>query len=120
MDSNLLQTSAILLLLTAAGGAVMGVRRLAQKANPPDWLAMAHGFLAASGLTLLTYAAFTQEIPGSAVIGLVLLLAASGGGVVMNLFYHLSGKLLPTWLLHIHIALAVFGTGLVSVAAWGS
>ncbi len=117
-DATLLQTSSILLLLTAVGGVAMAFRRLAQKANPPDWLAMAHGLLAASGLTLLIYAAFTQGIPGSALLGLALLLAAAAGGVVMNLFFHLAHKLLPAWLLHVHIALAAIGTGLVSLAAW--
>lgn len=119
MDTTaMLQTSAILLLLTAAGGVAMAVRRLAQKLNPPDWLAMAHGLLAAAGLTLLIYNAATGDIPGSAVAGLVALLAAAGGGVVLNLHYHLAGKLLPQWLLHLHIALAAIGTGLVAWGAW--
>ncbi len=116
----MLNTAAILLLLTAAGGLGMAWRRLANKVNPPDWLAMAHGLLAASALTLLIYAALTEGIAGRAMIGLGLLLVAAGGGVVMNLAYHLRGKLLPKWLLHLHIALAVAGTGLVSWAAWGS
>jgi hypothetical protein len=119
MDSvTMLQTASILLLLTAAGGVLMAIQRLTRKVNPPSWLAMAHGFLAASGLTLLVYAGLTDRVHGGALLGLGLLLAASVGGIVMNLHYHLADKLLPTWLLHLHIALAALGTLLVSWSAW--
>jgi len=115
---TMLQTASILLLLTAAGGLLMAFRRLVQKVNPPSWLAMAHGFLAASGLTLLAYAGLTDRIEGGAMVGLVLLAVAAVGGVVMNLGYHLAGKLLPAWLLYLHIALAAVGTLLVAWCAW--
>ena len=117
---SMLQTASILLLLTAAGGILMAFQRLAHNANPPHWLAMAHGLLAASGLTLLIYAALAEGVPGRAVVGLALLGVAAAGGVVMNLFYHLADKLLPQWLLYLHIALAAVGTGLVAWGAWGS
>ena len=115
---TMLQTASILLLLTAAGGLLMALRRIAQKANPPSWLAMAHGFLAASGLTLLAYAGLTDRVAGGAMLGLVLLVVAAAGGVVMNLGYHLAGKLLPLWLLYLHIVLAAAGTFLVAWGAW--
>ena len=114
----MLQTASTLLLLTAAGGLLMAFMRIRQKVNPPSWLAMAHGFLAASGLTLLAYAGLTDRIEGGALIGLILLAVAAIGGVVMNLGYHLAHKLLPAWLLSLHIALAAVGTLLVSWAAW--
>ena len=119
-QAAMLQTAAILLLLTAAGGLLMAARRLAQRANPPDWLAMAHGLLAGAGLTLLLYAAVAEGLPGGALLGTILLLVAAGGGVVMNLAFHLAGRLLPLWLLYLHIALAAVGTGLVAWSAWGS
>ena len=59
---SMLQTASILLLLTAAGGILMAFQRLAHNANPPHWLAMAHGLLAASGLTLLIYAALYVSV----------------------------------------------------------
>lgn len=119
-QDTMLHSASILLLLTAAGGLLMAWLRLAHKVNPPNWLAMAHGLLAASGLTLLIYAALTDGIAGRALTGLILLLVAAAGGVVMNLAYHVAGTLLPKWLLYLHIALAGAGTGLVALAAWGA
>ena len=119
-EITMLQTASILLLLTAAGGLAMAVRRLVHKSNPPSWLAMAHGFLAASAFTLLIYAGVTAEIGSEATIGLIVLAVAAAGGVVMNLAYHLSGKLIPAWLLHVHIALGAVGTLLVMWGAWAS
>ena len=119
IQMTMLHTASVLLLLTAAGGLVMAIVRYTREANPPAWLAMAHGLLAASSLTLLIYAALTDGIGSAATAGLVLLLVAAGGGVIMNLAYQMAGKLLPKWLLNLHIALAVIGTGLVAVAAWG-
>lgn len=119
-QSTMLQTASILLLLTAAGGVLMAVQRLGQKTNPANWLAMAHGMIAAAALTLLIYVAAVGGIPSSALFGTILLLAAASGGVVMNLFYHLAGKLLPQWLLHVHITLAVAGTALVAWGAWAA
>ena len=116
---TMLHTASVLLLLTAAGGLLMAIQRYTRQSNPPNWLAMAHGLLAASGLTLLIYAALTEGISGRAATGLGLLLLAAGGGVIMNLAYHLAGKLLPKWLLNLHIVLAAIGTALVSVVAWG-
>jgi hypothetical protein len=114
----MLQTASILLILTAAGGVLMALQRLTQKTNPPSWLAMTHGFLAASGLTLLTYAGLTGRVAGIAMFGLLLLAVAAAGGVVMNLGYHLAGKLLPLWLLYLHVGLAAAGTMLVAWGAW--
>jgi hypothetical protein len=51
-------------------------------------------------------------------VGLALLAVAAAGGVVLNLGYHLAGKLLPLWLLYLHIALAAAGTLLVALGAW--
>jgi uncharacterized membrane-anchored protein len=117
---SMLQTATILLLLTAGGGLVMAARRMAAKKNPPDWLAMAHGLLAASAFTLIIYAAFQDDIPRSALAGIVVLLVAAAGGIVMNLHYHLAGKLIPQWLMHVHIVLGIVGTTLIGWAAWGA
>lgn len=122
MNSTLLlQSSAWLLVVTAAGGLLMAFIRFGrQGSNPPAWLAMLHGFLAAAGVTLLTFAALTVGIPGLALGGLVLLLLAAAGGVVMNLGYHLKDVPLPKWLVGVHAALAVAGFAMVLLAAIGT
>ena len=122
MNSTLLlQSSAWLLVITAAGGLVMAfIRFRGRGSNPPAWLAMLHGFLAAAGLTLLAFAALTVGIPGIALAGLALLLVAAGGGVVMNLGYQLKNLPLPKWLVGVHAALAVAGFAMVSLAAFGT
>ncbi len=50
---------AITMLRTAVAACNCRLRRLSQKKNPPNWLALLHGLRAASGLTLLLYAALT-------------------------------------------------------------
>lgn len=80
-STSLLQSSAWLLVITAAGGLVMAFLRFRGRgSNPPAWLAMLHGFLAAAGLTLLGFAALTVGIPDIALAGLALLLVAAVGG----------------------------------------
>ena len=118
--SLLLRTSTVLLALTAVGGLVMALIRFAgRQQNPPSWLAMAHGFLAAAGLTLLAYAWWTLAISALAAWALLLFLIASGGGVVLNLAYHLKGVPLPKWLIVVHAAIAVVAFVLLAIAAWG-
>jgi hypothetical protein len=117
----LLQASAWLLVVTAAGGLVMAFIRFGREgSNPPAWLAMLHGFLAAAGVTLLSFAALTVGVPGMALAGLALLLLAVGGGVVMNLGYHLKNVPLPKWLVGVHAAFAVGGLAMVLLAAIGA
>ena len=66
-----------------------------------------HGLFAASALTLLLYAYFTVGLPALARWALLLFLAAAGGGVVLNLGYHLRGALLPKSIVLVHAAIAV-------------
>ena len=53
-----MQTAAVLLAISAAGGVVMALIRFGGKPHPPIALAMLHGFLSAAAATLLLYAAF--------------------------------------------------------------
>ncbi|WP_395407567.1 hypothetical protein ACHMW6_13290 [Pseudoduganella sp. UC29_106] len=65
MDSlTTLTSSSVLLGLAALGGLLMVLIRLGKKTNPPHWLAMVHGFIAAAGVTLLCYVALFAPIPG--------------------------------------------------------
>lgn len=119
MDAiTMVRVAVILLAVGALGGIVMAIVRLFQNINPPSWLAMLHGLLAAAGVTLLLYAAFTAGIPQLANVGVILLLLAALGGVVLNLKYHAQNVLLSRGLMVGHALLAVVGFLLVLLPAW--
>jgi hypothetical protein len=114
MDSKLiLQTATALLAITALGGLVMAIMRFTGAERPPSWLAMLHGLLAASSLTLLLYAGFAIGIPRLAWIGTGLLVLAALGGTFINLAYHDKRLPLPKPIIIVHAVLAVVGFGLI-------
>ena len=102
-------TALILLAITAAGGLLMAGLRFAGHDRPPSWLAMLHGLLAGSGLTLLLYAGLTQGLSTMRWGGIVLLVLAALGGLVLNLRYHDKQLPLPIGLMVGHAVLAVLG-----------
>ncbi len=113
----ILWTSIVLFAIAAAGGLVMAGMRISGDRNPPAWLAMLHGLLAAAGLTLLLFAAFTTGLPSYATWGLVLLVIAALGGLYLNLGYQEKRVLLPRSIVYVHAAIAVVGFLLVLAAA---
>ncbi|HEY6451640.1 MAG TPA: hypothetical protein VIX87_03490 [Steroidobacteraceae bacterium] len=114
----MLRTAAILFAIAAVGGIVLASVRFLQKRNPPSWLALLHGLLAAAGLTLLLYATFAAGLPGMANTGLVLLALAALGGLILNQNYQWKAVLLPAGLVVGHALLAVVGFVLILVAAF--
>jgi hypothetical protein len=115
---TMLQTAVVLFAIAALGGLAMACIRFVSNVNPPAALALLHGLLASSGLTLVAYAAFTVGVPSGALLGLGLLLAAAAGGLVMNLGYQWKQRLLPAVLVVGHAILAVLGFGLLAMAAF--
>jgi len=119
MDAQtMLKTAVILLALTGAGGLLAAGIRFSGRPHPPSWLAMMHGLLAGSGLTLLLYAGFTAGMPQGAWAGLGVLVLAALGGLVLNLGYHWKQLALPVWLVLVHAAAAVIGLVLLAIAVW--
>ncbi|MDR0184163.1 hypothetical protein [Lysobacter arvi] len=116
----MLQTASILFVITALGGLLMAVIRFATKHNPPAWLAMVHGLVAASGLTLAIYALCTQPVPSTVLFAVVLFLLAAGGGAVMSLAYKWRERLLPAWLVIVHALIAVIALGVLLLAVFGA
>ncbi|MCI4568959.1 hypothetical protein [Lysobacter sp. CFH 32150] len=116
----MLQVATILLGITALGGLLMAGIRFATKTNPPAWLAMLHGLLAASGLTLLIYAICMMSVPSLAILALLLFLAAASGGAVMSLVYKWHQRLLPAWLVIAHAITAAIAFTLLAVVAFAS
>lgn len=115
---TLLRTGIVLLALTAVGGLLMAGMRLSGRSNPPSTIAMLHGLLAASGLTLVLYGGFAAGMPAGAWAGVALLVAAALGGLVLNLRYHTRGIALPVWLVLVHAAAAAAGLAVLAIAAW--
>ena len=119
MEPNtILQTCVALLAISAIGGIVMATIRFSGKPHPPTWLAMLHGFLSASALTLLIYGAFTVGLPTLALAATCLFVVAAIGGVFMNLNYHWKALPLPKWLVLVHASIAVVGFVCLLLAAW--
>ena len=114
---TMLRAAAALLTIAALGGIVMAITRFFQNRNPPSWLAMLHGLLAAAGLTLIFFASLTARVPQLANIGLALLVLAALGGVVLNQKYQWKAVLLPRGLLIGHALFAVVGFVFVVLAA---
>ena len=110
---SMIDAAALLLGIGAFGGLWMAVMRFMSQRNPPAWLAMVHGFLAAAGLTLMIYAWCTGTTPQEITWSIVCLVLASLGGVTLNLRDHWRHVLLSKSLVIGHAVLAVVGYGLL-------
>jgi hypothetical protein len=113
----MIRTAAVLLTITALGGLTLAGIRFASDKQPPAWLAMLHGLLAAAAVTLLLYAAATVGLPGLALAALVLFLVAAAAGAYLNLNYQWKQVLLPKGLVVAHAAVAVVGFVMLLIAA---
>jgi hypothetical protein len=118
-DRTMLQAAVWLFAITAVGGLAMAGIRFGMQRNPPVWLTMLHGLLAAGGLTLVIYAGFTTDAPALARLGGGLLLVAAAGGAYLNLAFQWKQRLLPPTIVVVHALLAVAGFLCVAVAAFG-
>ena len=115
----MLKTALALLTLVALLGVVMAVIRLGRNANPPSWLAMLHGLLAAMALTLLVFAFLTGAAPALAGWAVLLLVLAAVGGAYLNLGYHVKGALVPKPIVIVHALVAVSGYTLLAMSVFG-
>jgi hypothetical protein len=111
-----MKASMALLTIAAIGGAAMAFIRFSRNVNPPSWLAMLHGLLAASALTLLLYSYFTVGLPVTACWALLLFLVAAAGGAYLNLGFHVKGLAVPKGIVLAHGATAVGGYVLLVMA----
>jgi hypothetical protein len=57
-------------------------------------------------------------MPSGAWTGVVLLVAAVLGGLVLNLRYHWERAALPIWLVLVHAAVAAAGLVVLAIAGW--
>lgn len=114
----MMKTASGLLAIAALGGLTLAGIRFRGKPQPPAWLAMLHGFLAAAAVTLLLYAYFTVGLPALAAWALLLFLIAAAGGAFLNLNYHWKMLPLPKALIVGHAGVAVIGFLLLLAATW--
>ena len=112
----MLKTALALLTITALGGVLMAVNIFGRNTAPPPWLAMLHGLLAGSALTLLLYAFFTAGLPTLAAWALLIFVIAAAGGAFLNLGYHMKGVALPKGIVIGHAGAAVVGYVLLLMA----
>ena len=89
----MMKAAAVLLGIAAIGGLAMAVIRFRGAERPPTIVLMAHGLLAAAGLTLLIYAAATVGLPALAMAGTLIFVVVAIVGAWLNLTYH--SKMLP-------------------------
>jgi hypothetical protein len=119
MDAiSMLQAAVVLFAIAAAGGLVMAGIRLLARHNPPAWLSMVHGLLAAAALTLVAYAALMVGVPTPGGWALLLFVLAAAGGAAMNLLWQWRQRPLPVGLMIGHATLAIVGFLLLCVAAF--
>lgn len=116
---RVMRGAAVLFTLAALGGLGMAGIRFMGHRNPPAWIAMVHGLLAAAGVTLLAYGWYAFGIPASALLALLLFLLAAAGGAVLSLGYKWKHRLLPAGLVVGHAVAAVAGYVLLLVAVSG-
>jgi hypothetical protein len=111
-----MQAAAIVLGLAALGGLTLAVIRLMGTPRPPTWMALGHGAVAATGLSLLIYAAIDPGIPNLAQIALGVFVLAALGGATIFLGFHMREKPLPISLVVGHGLIAAIGYVLLLVA----
>jgi hypothetical protein len=116
----IMKTACALLAVAALGGLTMAGMSFGGRPQPPAWLAMLHGMLAAAALTLLLYAYFTVGLPQLAAIALLLFLIAAAGGAYLNLSFHWKMLPLPKGLIIGHAVAAVAGFALLLTATWNA
>jgi hypothetical protein len=111
-----LKTATVLFGLAAAGGVLMLLIRLRGAPRPPSLIAMVHGLVAASGLTLLIYFGATTSIPSLAKAATAVFLVAALGGLWLNVRFHSNMLPLPVAGILGHAAVAVTGFVLLVLA----
>jgi hypothetical protein len=98
------------------GGATLAVIRLRGAPWPPIWMALGHGSVAALGVILLGYAAYSPGIPGLAQAALGIFILAALGGATLFLGFHMRGKALPIPIVLAHGVIAATGYVLLLVS----
>jgi hypothetical protein len=114
-----MQAAVIVLTLAAIGGLTLAAMRLRGAPWPPMWMALGHGAVAATGVGLLLYAAYSPGLPSLAQIAMGIFILAALGGATLFLGFHLRGKALPIPLVLGHGLIAATGLVLLLLSYFG-
>jgi hypothetical protein len=113
------RAAAALLAAAFSTGLVMAFYRFGSDHESPPWLAKLHGYAAIAALALLLFS-WTRTDPSRAgIFGILALVLAAVGGVVLNLTFHWRHKPLPEGLVFAHMSVAFIGFLVVSVSLLG-
>jgi hypothetical protein len=109
----------VVLGLAALGGATMAIMRLRGMLQPPTWLAIVHGVVAATGVVLLIYNVAATEVAEQVKLALGILLLAALGGAGLFIGFHMRGRRLPIPFVLAHGLVATAGYVLLLMSVWG-
>ena len=108
-----------LLSVVFASGLVMAFYRFGTDLESPPWLAKLHGYAAIAALGLLLVSWTLVQPSRAGIFGILALLLAAAGGVVLNLVFHWRHKPLPEGLVFAHLSVAFVGFLVVFVSLLG-
>ena len=108
-----------LLSVALASGLVMAFYRFGTDSESPPWLAKLHGYAAIAALALLLVSWTLAQPSRAGIFGILTLVLAAVGGVVLNLVFHWRHKPLPEGLVFAHLSVAFVGSLVVFVSMLG-
>jgi hypothetical protein len=111
-----MKTTAVVFALAAVGGLTLGVLRLSGSENPPTWMAVGHGLVAATALLSLVFVAVEYGLPFIGKLALAMFFIAAAGGLFLFVEYQMSNEPLPIPMVVLHGGLAATAFGLLLAA----
>ena len=104
-----LKAATWLLSLAFLSGLALAVRHFASSSRPVPWLGKLHGFCVAGALSLLVFAWASAGLSSAGAYGLLALVVAAAGGLLLSLGYRSRQKMLPDGLVFAHMCVAFIG-----------
>lgn len=98
-----------LLSLAFLSGLAMAGRHFVTGSRPVPWLGKLHGFAASGAISLLVFAWVNVGLGSAGSYGLLALLVAAAGGLVLTLGFRFRQQILPDGLVFAHMCVAFVG-----------
>ena len=110
------QAATWLLTLAFFSGLAMAIILFGTDKRAPFWIAKLHGYAATAAITLLIFGQLNIGLSRFGLYGLLTLLFAASGGLVLNLGFSWRQQPLPQWLVFVHMSVAFVGFLMVGLA----